>query len=119
MRMARHSAPRLVSAVSPADIKQRYTFIELHDLQGGLWDPFDGDIDPSQLTQAYAKGARDMGAEIVRFTRVTGLERTKAGEWLVKTDKGDVTCEFVVNAAGYRAGEIMAMVGQYMPIVSM
>jgi dimethylglycine dehydrogenase len=105
--------------LSPADIKQRYPFIELHDLQGGLWDPFDGDIDPSQLTQAYAKGARDMGAEIARFTRVTGVERTKAGEWLVKTDKGDVICEYVVNAAGYRAGEIMAMVGQYMPIVSM
>ncbi len=80
--------------LSPADIKKRYPFIELHDLEGGLWDPFDGDIDPSQLTQAYAKGARDMGAEIVRFTRVTGLERTKAGEWLVKTDKGDVTCEY-------------------------
>ncbi len=105
--------------LSPSEIKEKYPFISLDDIQGGLWDPFDGDIDPSQLTQAFAKGARDMGAKIERFTRVTGLERTPGGEWLVRTDKGCVTCEIVVNAAGYRAGEIMAMVGQRLPIVSM
>ena len=38
-----------------------------HDLAGALWDPDDGDIDPAQLTQALAKGARDMGARIERF----------------------------------------------------
>ena len=40
-------------------------------------------------------------------------------EWLVKTSKGDIKAEIVVNAAGYRAGEVMAMLGQHMPIVSM
>ena len=104
--------------ISPEEIKSLYPFIELDDIKGGLLDPFDGDIDPSQLTQAYAKGARDKGARIERFTRVTGIERV-GGEWKVSTDKGDVTCEYLVNAAGYRAGEIMAMVGQHMPIVSM
>ena len=44
-----------------------YPFLELHDLQGALWDPLDGDIDPSQLTQAFAKGARDKGARVRRF----------------------------------------------------
>ena len=104
--------------ISSNEVKDKYPFIELHDVMGALYDPYDGDIDPSQLVQAYAKGAKDLGCRIQRFTRVTALERA-GKEWLVKTDKGDVRCEIVVNAAGYRAGEIMAMVGQYMPIVSM
>ena len=107
------------AVLSPTEIKAKYPYISLDDIEGGLWDPFDGDIDPSQLTQAYAKGARDLGAKIERFTKVIGIERRPSGEWLVRTNKGDVTCDVVVNAAGYRAGEIMAMVGQYMPIVSM
>ena len=105
--------------LSPAEIKEKYPFITLDDIKGGFWDPFDGDIDPSQMTQAFAKGARDLGAKIERFTRVTGLSRTAQGEWRVSTNKGDVLCEIVVNAAGYRAGEIMAMVGHHMPIVAM
>ena len=52
-------------------------FIETHDLKGALYDPNDGDIDPAQLTQALAKGARDMGAKIVRFCPVTGVRRDK------------------------------------------
>jgi dimethylglycine dehydrogenase len=108
-----------LSLLTPAEAKKLYPFMALDDLQGALWDPFDGDIDPSQLTQAYAKGAKDMGCRIQRFTRVTGLERTAAGEWRVRTDKGDILAEILVNAAGYRAGEIMAMLGQHLPIVSM
>src|SRR6185437_12034654 len=102
-----------------AEIKARYPFVTLDDIRGGLWDPLDGDIDPSQLTQALAKGARDRGCRIRRFTKVTALARTPSGEWRLTTDQGDILAEIVVNAGGYRAGEIMAMVGQYMPIVDM
>ena len=87
------------------DIKDRYPFIETHDLAGALWDPDDGDIDPAQLTQALAKGARDMGAKILRFTPATGVSREN-GEWIVHTDKGDIRCEKVVNAAGYSAQRV-------------
>ncbi|MGB1155132.1 MAG: NAD(P)/FAD-dependent oxidoreductase, partial [Paracoccaceae bacterium] len=87
------------------EIKNRYPFIETHDLQGALYDPNDGDIDPAQLTQALAKGARDLGAKIVRFTPATGVSREN-GEWIVKTDKGDIRCEYVVNAAGYYAQRV-------------
>src|SRR5262249_30807787 len=86
---------------------------------GGLHDPLDGDIDPSQLTQAFAKGACDLGAKIERGRRVTGIERTPTGEWRLHTDRGDATCEFLVNAAGYRAGEVMAMLVGYLRMVSM
>ncbi len=103
----------------PEEIPERHPFIGLDDLAGALWDPYDGDIDPAQLTQALAKGARDLGARIRRFTRVTGLARTPGGEWKVTTDQGEVTAEVVVNAAGYRAGEIMALLGRHLPIVSL
>ena len=87
------------------EIKNRYPFIETHDLHGALYDPNDGDIDPAQLTQALAKGARDLGAKILRFTPATGVSRA-GDDWIVQTEKGDIRCEFVVNAAGYYAQRI-------------
>ena len=105
--------------LSPSELRERYPLIETHDLLGALWDPLDGDIDPSQLTQSLARAARELGARIKRHTRVTGLSQRPGGEWLVSTDKGDVVAEIVVNAAGYRAGEIMAMVGRHLPIAVM
>ena len=105
--------------LSLSDLKQRYPFIETHDLLGALWGPLDGDIDPSQLTQALARAARGLGARVRRHTRVTALAQKPNGEWLVTTDKGEVVAEVVVNAAGYRAGEIMAMVGRHLPIAVM
>ncbi|MEO0664943.1 MAG: FAD-dependent oxidoreductase [Pseudomonadota bacterium] len=91
--------------MSNADMKEAYPFLETHDLAGGMWDPDDGDIDPAQLTQALAKGARDMGATIARFCPATGVSR-EGDEWIVHTEKGDIRCEFVVNAAGYYAQRV-------------
>ncbi|WP_422002565.1 GcvT family protein [Roseovarius mucosus] len=87
------------------EITARYPFLETHDLQGALYDPNDGDIDPAQVTQALAKGARDMGATILRFTPATGVRREN-GEWIVATEKGEIRCEYVVNAAGYYAQRV-------------
>ncbi|PVA09772.1 dimethylglycine dehydrogenase [Pelagivirga sediminicola] len=91
--------------LTPEEAKARYPFMETHDLKGVLYDPNDGDIDPSQLTQALAKGARDLGARIERFCPATGISREN-GEWMVHTHKGDIRCEFVVNAAGYYAQKV-------------
>jgi dimethylglycine dehydrogenase len=91
--------------LSPDEIKKRYPFIETHDLEGALYDPADGDIDPAQVTQALAKGARDLGARICRFCPATGV--TREGEkWIVHTDQGDIECDYVVNAAGYYAQQV-------------
>ncbi|MET4101711.1 dimethylglycine dehydrogenase [Roseovarius sp. MBR-78] len=87
------------------EIKARYPFIETHDLKGALYDPNDGDIDPAQLTQALAKGAREMGARVLRFCPATGVRREGA-EWIVETAKGEIRCEIVVNAAGYYAQRV-------------
>jgi dimethylglycine dehydrogenase len=103
---------------APGDLTARYPFLETHDLKGGLYDPHDGDIDPAQLTQALAKGARDKGAKIIRFCPVTGVRR-EGGEWVVETGQGELRCEYVVNAAGYRAREVGMMFGREVPMVAM
>ena len=94
-----------IEILNPTETQERYPFLETHDLAGSLYDPHDGDIDPAQLTQALAKGARDMGAQILRFTPATGVSREN-GEWIVHTEKGDIRCEYVVNAAGYYAQRV-------------
>ena len=92
--------------LTPDEIKERYPFIETHDLMGALYDPNDGDIDPAQLTQALAKGARDMGAKILRFTPATGVTQNDDDTWIVHTEKGDIHADCVVNAAGYYAQRV-------------
>jgi len=104
--------------MSPEEMVEIYPLLETHDLLGGLHDPGDGDIDPAQITQALAKGARDKGAKIERFCPVTGV-RTNGAGWIVETPKGEVACDFVVNAAGYYAREVGRMVGRDLPMMVM
>jgi len=91
---------------TPDQAKEAYPFLETHDLAGALYDPTDGDIDPAQVTQALAKGARDMGAQVIRFCPATGVTQKPDKSWTVHTDKGDIDCAFVVNAAGYYAQRV-------------
>ncbi|MCP4184687.1 MAG: FAD-binding oxidoreductase, partial [Hyphomicrobiales bacterium] len=107
-----------IEICSVDDLKNRYPFLETHDLAGGLYDPYDGDIDPAQLTQAFAKGARDLGAKIIRFCPVIGARREN-GEWVIGTEKGEIRCEIVINAAGYRAQEVGRMFGREVPMMTM
>ena len=104
------------------ELKEHHPFLETHDLTGGMWDPLDGDIDPAQLTQALAKGARAAGGHIERFCPVTGIDRD-GNEWIVKTDKGEIRAEFVVNCAGYYAQRVGEMFkpfgGRTVPMVVM
>ncbi|MBL6773920.1 MAG: FAD-dependent oxidoreductase [Candidatus Puniceispirillum sp.] len=115
--MGRHMGVEF-EEMANADMQAIYPFLETHDLYGGQWDPLDGDIDPAQLTQALAKGARDMGAKIIRFCPVTGVKRIN-DEWKITTPNGEIRAEYVVNAAGYRAGELGKMFGRDVPCVSL
>ncbi len=101
------------------ECRKRHPLITTDNLLGALWDPLDGDIDPAQLCQALARRARNAGAEIYRHTPVTGLAQKANGEWVVHTANGDMTCEHVVNAGGYRCNEVAAMMGVELPVASM
>ncbi|KQS97794.1 MULTISPECIES: GcvT family protein [unclassified Rhizobium] len=104
--------------LSPDEMRGKYPFLETHDLTGALYDPYDGDIDPAQLTQALAKGARDMGAKIFRFCPATGARR-EGEEWVISTPQGEIRCEKVVNAAGYYAREVGKWFGRDVPMMVM
>jgi len=98
---------------------RRHPLITTDGLAGALWDPDDGDIDPAQLCQALARRARKAGAEVYRHTPVTALIQRPDDSWTVQTTKGDIDCEIIINAGGYRCNEIGAMMGTILPVVSM
>ncbi len=86
---------------------------------GGLYDPLEGHVDPSGVTQAYAKCATQAGAEIYRHTKVVGMTQRVDGSWDVETDKGPIQAEHVVNAGGLWAREVGRMVGRELPVLAM
>ena len=106
-----------VNFLTPDEIKDLWPLCNTEGLVGGIVHPRDGYIQPADVTQAMARGARDNGAEIYRNTAVTAIELQPNGEWIVKTDKGDITCEHVVSASGNFARGTGAMVGLDIPVI--
>ena len=90
----------------------------IDDVQSALWTPNDGWSDPTGSTNAMAKGARQLGAEVIRNNRVTDMSQLPDGRWEVITEQGRIVAEHVVNAAGHYAPQLGAMVGLDVPIVS-
>jgi dimethylglycine dehydrogenase len=105
--------------IGPEEIGRLCPLISLDGVLGGAWTPTDGYVDPSSLTQALAKGARDLGAEIQRHTAVRSLRPLPSGEWEVVTDAGTVTAEIVVDAAGIWGRDVGRLAGVDLPIVPM
>ena len=106
-----------VQILTPDDVKQYWPMCNTDGLIGGVRHPDDGYIQPADLSQALARGARDRGAEIYRNTTVTAIERTAAGAWKVTTDKDEITCEHIVSASGNFARKTGKMVGLNIPVI--
>ena len=106
-----------VNKLTPQQLKELWPLCEIDGIIGAIQHPDDGYIQPADLTQALAKGARNRGAEIYRNTTVIAIEQLPSGEWLVKTDKGDITCEHVVSCSGNFARKTGAMVGLDIPVI--
>ncbi|MDF1584832.1 GcvT family protein [Marinimicrococcus flavescens] len=106
-----------VRVLSPAQVKEVWPLCETEGLIGAIQHPDDGYIQPADLTQAMAKGARARGATILRHTTVTAIEQQPDGSWLVRTDKGDIRTEHVVSATGNFARQTGAMVGLDLPVI--
>jgi dimethylglycine dehydrogenase len=105
-----------VNLLSPQDVRQIWPLAETDGLIGAIQHPDDGYIQPADLTQAMAIGARKGGAEIYRNTTVTDIERA-GDKWLVRTDKGDIMAEHVVSATGNFARNTGEMVGLDIPVI--
>jgi dimethylglycine dehydrogenase len=106
-----------VKFLTTNQVKEIWPLCNVEGIVGAIQHPEDGYIQPADLTQALARGARDRGAEINRQTIVTGIERLPGGEWKVSTDKGDVTCEHVISATGNFARNTGRMVGINVPVI--
>ena len=101
------------------EIKRLNPFLTTDNVIAAAWTRDDGHGDPSGLCNALAKAARDLGATVMRHTRVLDIRRRPSGEWEVITDKGSIVAEMVVNAAGCYARQVAAMVGADAPITNM
>ena len=106
-----------VKILTPEQVKEVWPLCETDGILGAIQHPDDGYIQPADLTQALAKGARDRGATIYRNTTVTAIEQTPDGKWLVKTDKGDIVADHVVSCTGNFARKTGAMVGLNVPVI--
>ena len=106
-----------VKFLTPHEVKEIWPLCNVDGIIGAIQHLEDGYIQPADLTQALARGARDRGAEINRHTTVTAIERLASGEWKVSTDKGDVVCEHVVSATGNFARQTGRMVGVNVPVI--
>ncbi|MXZ32243.1 MAG: FAD-binding oxidoreductase, partial [Gammaproteobacteria bacterium] len=106
-----------VRFLTPAEIGNLWPLCDIDGLVGGIYHPEDGYIQPADLTQALAIGARARGAEIYRKTAVMGITRATSGGWVVHTDKGDITCDHVVSATGNYARKTGEMVGLDVPVM--
>src|SRR5277367_1835802 len=106
-----------VKFLTPGEVKMIWPLCDVDGIIGAIQHLEDGYIQPADLTQALARGARERGAEINRHTTVTAIERLPGGEWKVSTDKGEVVCEHVVSATGNFARQTGHMVGINVPVI--
>jgi sarcosine dehydrogenase len=102
--------------VSPEEVKKMWPLMETADLVGASWLPTDGQANPSDITQSLARGARMHGAKIYEDVRVTGFDMKDGHITKVKTSKGDIACEKVVNCAGQWARQVGALAGINVPL---
>ena len=106
-----------VKFLTPGEVKEIWPLCDVEGIIGAIQHLEDGYIQPADLTQSLARGARERGAEINRHTTTTAIERLASGEWKVSTDKGDITCEHVVSATGNFARATGCMVGINVPVI--
>ncbi len=106
-----------VRLLSPAEVQAIWPLCQTDGLLGAIQHPDDGYIQPADLTQALAAGARSLGAEIYRHNAVTALAELPGGGWSVTTDDGVIDCEHVVCASGNFARKTGEMVGLDIPVI--
>ena len=105
-----------IKFLTPDEVKEQWPMCNTEGLIGAIQHPEDGYIQPSDLTTAFAKGARNLGAEIYRQTAVVGIQKNSKG-WVVETEKGTIECEHIVSCTGSFARKTGEMVGLDIPVI--
>ncbi len=105
--------------IGPSEIKQYHPYLETFGLKAAFRTVNDGHVAPADITNAMAAGARQLGAEIYRRTRVMDIKNLPNGEWRVFTEHGNIDCQHVVNAAGSYCDVVAGWSGHTAPIANM
>ena len=105
--------------ISTKQVQELFPLIDPTGVVGGCYMASDGQVDPSQLTQAMAAGARRGGVRIYTNTRVLSIKKERDQIRSVSTDKGEIECEIVINCGGIYAAEIGRLLDVRIPIIPM
>jgi glycine cleavage system T protein len=105
-----------VAEISPAEAQALHPLINVDDVVGAVFLPKDGQINPADVTQALAKGARMAGVGVFENIKVTAITKKDGRVTGVRTDQGDIDCDVVVNCAGMWGLEVGAMAGVDIPL---
>lgn len=103
--------------VDRAEAERLHPLVDFDGIRCIMFEPDGGNVDPSGVTNAYAIGARQRGAEIHRFTPVTATVPQPVGTWIVETPKGNIHTEWVINAAGLWGREVAQLAGITLPLL--
>jgi len=106
-----------MNMITPSEAKKLFPVMTIDDLVGAAFMPTDGQADPAGITQALAKGARGRGCKFYEHTLVTGFDFDRRRVTAVKTDKGDITCDVVVNCTGMWGWQVGNLLGVNIPLV--
>src|SRR4051795_750855 len=104
--------------ISLEEAARKYPVMRTEDLLGALWLPDDAKVNPADVTQALAKGARMGGARIFEQTCVTAIHQKNGAATGVATTRGDIKAEVVINCAGQWAKQVGRMCGVTVPLHS-
>ena len=102
--------------ITAAEVKAMWPLADVSNVQAAFHFPNDGRVNPADVAMALAKGARMGGAQILEQTKVIGIDQANGKVTGVRTDRGDIAAEFVVNCAGMWAREVGNMAGVNVPL---
>jgi len=105
--------------ISLDEVKKKHPLIDPKKYLLALWDPIDGEVDPSGVTYAFAKAAKVYGGKYYTNTIVTDTKQKNDGTWNVITNKGNINAEIVINAGGLWAREVGQLAGINLPVQPM
>ncbi len=105
--------------ISLEEVAKKNPLIDPKRYISALWDPIDGEVDPSGVTYAFAKAAKVHGAKFYNNTVVKDTKQKEDGTWIVITDQGNINAEIVINAGGLWAREVGQMAGINLPVQPM
>lgn len=102
--------------IAPAEVQKMWPLADVSDLHAAFYFPADGRANPTDVTRALAKGARQAGARILENTPVTGIRIENGAVTGVRTEGGEVHAEVVVICAGMWSREVGRMAGVHIPL---